>query len=273
MVKNIIAFEDDGALRQQLEKIFFPIRQEFHLINTFPDARQVLEHVKTYKPEAVLMDIQMLDDDDGLVALYQIKQHFPEVKVMMLTMFDNDDKIFNAICLRADGYMLKSDFSSAQIPHEAIRKSLNIIFNNGAYLTPTVAKQILKLYQDETIGDKIKNVKKRFKEIIHKLNNPTTKEMAYQLTKTQIIILQKLVEGKTSAEIAAERFIETAPKRAKREQKKKEKLAEGDTYKEPVPSEDTVNTHIQLIYQKLGVHNRAKAITKAIEEKLVKFHH
>ena len=90
----------------------------------------------------------------------------------------------------------------------------------------------------------------------------------YQLTKTQIIILQKLVEGKTSAE----RFIETAAERAKREQKKKDKLAEGVVYKEPVPSEDTVNTHIQLIYQKLGVHNRAKAITKAIEEKLVKFH-
>jgi len=85
----------------------------------------------------------------------------PDIKVMMLTTFDVDDKVFNAICLGADGYMLKTDFAS-QMPHEAMRKSLRTIFEGGAYLTPSVAKRILNLFSDATIADKIKKVSSFF---------------------------------------------------------------------------------------------------------------
>jgi DNA-binding NarL/FixJ family response regulator len=50
--------------------------------------------VNEYQTDVVLMDLQMLDVDDGLLALYKIKQTVPEVKVLVLTMFDTDQKIF-----------------------------------------------------------------------------------------------------------------------------------------------------------------------------------
>ena len=243
MIKNVIAYEDDFELRHQFDNIFYAIRQEFQLAHSFADAKQVLSHLDKYKPDVVLMDIQMLDEDDGLVALYQIKQHNAQVKVMMLTMFDNDDKVFNAICLGADGYMLKSDFSTAAIPHEAMRKSLRVMFDGGAYLTPTVAKKILRLMTEEGIGEKINRIKTRFKNLITHLTNPDNMEMKYKLTKTQLIVLEKIVEGNTTAEIAELLHV----------------------------SENTVNTHIKAIYNELEVHSRAKVIRKAIEERLVKF--
>jgi DNA-binding NarL/FixJ family response regulator len=241
MIKTIIAYEDDAALRRQFDNIFAAIRQNYRLESSFADAQDVLIHLDKYQPAGILMDIQMLDDDDGLVALYLIKQHAPSVKVLMLTMFDNDDKVFDALCLGADGYMLKSEFSSAQMPHEAIRKSFNIIFEGGAYLTPAVARTILTLIADETIAEKIKKVKNRFQQIITHLTQNNQKDRPYRLTKTQILVLQKIVEGQTTAEIAHEFGV----------------------------TENTVNTHIKAIYSELKVHSRAKVIRKAIKERLV----
>jgi DNA-binding NarL/FixJ family response regulator len=242
VLKTIIAYEDDSALRHQFESIFYALRQEFYLAKTFPDARTVIADIDTYKPDAVLMDIQMLDDDDGLVALYQIKQHSPHIKVLMLTMFDTDDKVFKAICLKANGYMLKSEFSMAAMPHEALRKSLRLIFDDKPHLTPSVAGKILRLFTEDTVGEKIQKVKTFFKELLVQRSNPDNYNMKYKLTKTQVIVLEKIVEGKATSEIAQEMNV----------------------------SENTVNTHIKAVYSELEVHSRAQAVRKAIEEKVVK---
>ena len=241
MVKKVIAYDDNEELLNQFNSIFYTLRQEFQLEATFTDASHVLVHLDKYKPDVVLMDIQMLKDDDGLVALYEIKQHAKDTKVLMLTMFENNDNVLNAICLSADGYMLKSEFSTKEIPHEALRKSLRVIFEGGAYLTPAIAKKILHLFSDESLTDKIKKVKDRFKAILSSRSNPQEKSTDYKLTKTQGIVLEKIVEGKTTEEIAGEMEV----------------------------TENTVNTHIKAIFRELEVHSRAKVIRKAIEEKII----
>ena len=180
------------------------------------------------------MDLQMLEDDDGLVALHKIKQTAPHIKVLVLTMFDADQKIFNAICLGADGYMLKTDFSSDQVPQLAIQKSLATIFNGGAYLTPSVARQIMKLFMDQSIADRVNRVKERFQLIFQK-DVDRQKYREAGLTRMQTNVLEKIIEGKTTFEIA--RGLEV--------------------------TENTVNSHIKAIYSILGVHSRAMAIKKA----------
>jgi DNA-binding NarL/FixJ family response regulator len=240
LAKKIIAYEDDPALRKQLESVFYSIREEYLLLATFPNPKGIEKELREYQPDVVLMDLQMLEDDDGLVALYKIKQTAPLIKVLVLTMFDADQKVFNAICLGADGYMLKSDFSSYQLPHEVMRKSLRTIFDGGAYLTPSVAKQILKLFSDQSIGEKMKKVKERFQELFKKESSG----MKYKnsgLTRMQTLVLEKIIDGKTTAQIAREMEL----------------------------SENTINSHIKAIYATLEVHSRALVIKKAIEQKWV----
>lgn len=242
MNKKVLAYDDEDVLRKQLENLFYALRADFTLAATFAHAALVLEHINTYKPEIILLDIDMRqNEEDGLIALYEIKKHHPDQKVMMLTTFDNDDNVFNAICLGADGYMLKSDFIN-HIPQEVMRRSLNIIFSGGAYLTPTVAKKILHLFRDVNLGNKIQTVVTKFTNIFNQSKNPKQKNMAYKLTQTQEIILEGIAEGKTAIQIAKERSV----------------------------TENTVYTHIKAIYQELGVHTRGEAIRKAIEERLVK---
>ena len=177
------------------------------------------------------------NNEDGLIALHEIKKEHPNQKVMMLTTFDNDDKIFDAICLGADGYMLKTDFVN-HLPHEVMRRSLNIIFSEGAYLTPSVAKKILQLFRDVNIGQKIQMVVERFKKIL----KPNSIEMPYNLKPIQIEILEEIVKGKSVPTIAKEKEM----------------------------FENTINHHIKGIYRELEVHTRSHAVRKAIEEKIIK---
>ncbi len=240
MGKAVIAYEDEPALRKQLENVFYAIREEFNLLESFPNPNDVIEHLSSYKPDIVIMDIQMDSDDDGLNALYRIKNVNPKIKVMMLTTFDVDEKVFNAICLGADGYMLKTDFSSYQLPHEAMRKSLRMIFDGGAYLTPSVAKRILNLFADQSIADKINKVRERFQAIFK--NESRNNKYSSGLTRMQTVVLQKITDGNTTAEIARELQL----------------------------SENTINSHIKAIYGVLEVHSRTKAIKIALEQKWVK---
>lgn len=236
MARRVIVYEDEAVLRKHLESVFYSLREEYLLLDLFPDAENVIEQVESYKPDVVILDIRMINEEDGLYALHKIKSTMPEVKVMMLTTFDNDDKVVNAICLGADGYMLKTDFSGRQLPHEVIRRSLNIIFEGGAYLTPRVAKKILELLSHPSLGDLVRKVRERFSDILNKEGKKP------QLSRMQTIVLQGIVEGKTTSEIAAEHKL----------------------------SENTINTHIKAIYNTMGVHSRATAIKRAIEEKWLK---
>jgi DNA-binding NarL/FixJ family response regulator len=242
MNKKVIAYDDEAVLRKTLENVFVALKTDYTLIATFANATDVLAHVKMHQPDAILLDIEMREnDEDGLLALHAIKKQYPNQKVMMLTTFDNDDKIFNAICLGADGYMLKTDLID-QVPQIVLRQSLNILFADGAYLTPAVAKKILHLFRDKHIGDKIQQVVTRFTNIFNQSKNPKPNNMTYKLTKTQQLILEQIVEGKTAVQIAKDRNV----------------------------SENTVCTHIKAIYQELEVHTRGEAVKKAYEAQLVK---
>ena len=240
MRKSVILYEDEPELRSLLENIFNEMNDEFQLLHSFPHADDVLAHLTLYQPDIILMDIQMNSYDDGIYALYKIKNKSRSTKVMMLTTFDHDDKVFNSIALGADGYMLKSDFSSYKLPQELIRNSLRTIMDGGAYLTPSVAKQILNLFTNNRIPDLIRHVKDRFNALFK--NEASANNLKIRLTRMQKVVLQALADGKTTFEIANELHL----------------------------SPNTINTHIKAIYSLLEVHSRARAIKKAIEYNLVR---
>ena len=42
MTKQVIAYDDEDAMRKQLVNVFYTLRTDFNLINTFPNAVDVL---------------------------------------------------------------------------------------------------------------------------------------------------------------------------------------------------------------------------------------
>lgn len=172
---RILIYEDSPSYRFSLAELLRG-EPDFELVGGYADCRFLREQVESLKPDLVLFDIDM-PHVDGLQGLYLLKHHFPAVHALMLTVFDDNDKVFNAVCLGADGYLLKNTGPQQLIA--AIRE----LFDGGAPMTPSIARKVLKLY-----------TKTGFKP-------PAA---SYDLTDKERGVLTHLVEGLSYKMVAAE---------------------------------------------------------------------
>lgn len=85
------------------------------------------------------MDIDM-PIENGLQGLRNIRAAGNEVSVLMLTVFDDNERVFQAVCHGASGYILK------RTAPDKILEAILEAHNGGAPMTPSVAKQVLKLF-------------------------------------------------------------------------------------------------------------------------------
>ncbi len=108
----------------------------FTVAGTYENAANIDELYRILQPDILIMDIDM-PDVNGLEGLERLKQVYPDAKVLIFTVFEENDKVLNAICLGANGYILKS--SSPEKIIEAIKD----VVNGGAPLTPAIAAKIL----------------------------------------------------------------------------------------------------------------------------------
>jgi DNA-binding NarL/FixJ family response regulator len=159
------------------------------------------------------MDINM-PGFGGLAGLQLIKSQFPEVKVVMLTVFDDNQTVFDAMKAGADGYLLK------KTPPAKLLENLQDVFQGGAAMTASVARQVLQLFAHPPLAQQKND---------------------YQLSEREREVLQWLVNGYSYKMIAGELFI----------------------------SLETVRSHIKKIYEKLHVHSKIEAVTKAFKDKLL----
>ena len=97
----------------------------------------------------------------------------------MLTIFDENDSIFEAICLGADGYLLKHTSPARLL------QSVHDLLDGGSAMTPAVAKKVLQIFQ---------------KTGIRAATN-------YDLTDREKEVLGHLVKGFSYKMVAAEMFI------------------------------------------------------------------
>lgn len=103
MAKKLLIVDDESEICEFL-KSFFEDR-DFQ-VETAPDGTKAFEQVGLFKPDVVLLDIQM-PGMDGLQTLKKIKGVYPQVKVIMVTAVETQEKIEEAMRLGADNYITK----------------------------------------------------------------------------------------------------------------------------------------------------------------------
>ena len=103
MTKKLLIVDDEIEICEFL-KSFFEDRD--YKVATAHDGPGALEQVDRFKPEVVLLDIQM-PGMDGLQTLSKIKGLHPKVKVIMVTAVETQEKIEEAMRLGADNYITK----------------------------------------------------------------------------------------------------------------------------------------------------------------------
>jgi DNA-binding NarL/FixJ family response regulator len=182
---------------------------QFTMVGDYPDCKKCDFYVLRDEPDVVIMDIDM-PGKSGIDGVRMIKEARPETNVVMYTMFEDDDKLFKSLCAGANGYILK------KMEPDKLAQAIIDVIHGGAPMSPSIARRVLHSFQ----GSRIVN---------------------YDLSKREKEILQLLIQGFPTKQIAAELFI----------------------------AFDTVRTHLKNIYTKLHVNCGKEAIVKALRERIV----
>ncbi|GAA0879579.1 response regulator transcription factor [Algoriphagus jejuensis] len=176
MIKLLI-YEDNTQLREGLTMLIDG-SEGFSVQAAFRNCSNVVHEVKTFRPEVILMDIDM-PGVNGLDGLKLVKATDPAVSVLMLTVFDDHQNIFQALLNGANGYILK------KTPPAKLLEYIQEASTGGAPMTASVAAQVLKMFSQ--------------------INLPADK--SYGLSDREKEVLQFLVNGYSYKMIAAEMFI------------------------------------------------------------------
>lgn len=170
---RILIYDDIDQLRESLE-LLLNSAEDFEVVGTFDNCETVADDIPFFKPDIVLMDIDM-PGMSGLEGVKKIRSFNNDVKILMLTVFDDNKNVFTALKFGANGYLLKKTAPDKLI--EYIREA----YNGGAPMSASIATQVLKM----------------FKEIVPPDNN-------YNLSEREKRVLQLLVDGNSYKMVASE---------------------------------------------------------------------
>lgn len=174
---KLLIYEDNPQLREGLTMLING-SEGFEVLAAFKNCNNVTEEVSAWKPDVILMDIDM-PGINGIEGLKKIRQVNDEVKVLMLTVFDDNKNVFQSISSGANGYVLK------KTPPTKLLEYIKEAQSGGAPMTASIATQVLKMFSS--------------------MNNEKGED--YNLSDREKQVLQFLVEGYSYKMIANEMFI------------------------------------------------------------------
>jgi DNA-binding NarL/FixJ family response regulator len=135
---RVVIFEDNPDFIDSLSELINNSRG-IELVAVYNNCKNIIKNVAFHRPDVILMDIDM-PIENGLQGLRSLRSSGNEVIVLMLTVFDDNERVYQAICYGASGYILK------RTAPEKIIDAIHEANTGGAPMTPSVAKQVLKLF-------------------------------------------------------------------------------------------------------------------------------
>ncbi|MDR9417612.1 response regulator [Gracilimonas sp.] len=218
---KVAIVEDHDIFRKRLSELlsFYNEIELVFAVDSGEKCREYLSKAETI-PQVILMDIE-LPGISGIETTFRVKQEYKNIDIIMFTVFEDDDRIFESIQVGATGYMLKDE------PIEKVVSAIKEVIKGGAPISPSIARKVFGL---------MTQLKKEAKA------NPKNSDITpFDLTPSEIKILEKVIEGLTNKEIAEEVIL----------------------------SPWTVKTHVKNIYKKMQVNSRAAAVRLALERKII----
>lgn len=174
-----VLISDDHAIVRDGLRFLLEAQGDIKVIGEAADGREAIRKVKELKPDIVIMDIVM-SELNGIDATEQICKDCPSTRVIMLSMRSSTEPILRSLKAGASGYLLKES---------AGRELVNAIYSvheGKRYLSSKVSDRMLGAYlnKEESLKDPLATLSQREREV-----------------------LQLVVEGRTSAEIAEKLFL------------------------------------------------------------------
>lgn len=166
---SIILADDHAIFRHGIRKIIEGMK-EFQVVGEAADGLELLQLLKTTRPDLIILDISM-PKLRGLEAAEEIKKQNPAVKILILTMHKKKSFVQLGLKAGADGFLLKEDADTE------LFRAIDTILKGKMYLSPLLSDTLRDLALVRTETEK--------------------------LTRREREVLKLLAEGKRPQEIAA----------------------------------------------------------------------
>ena len=176
-----LSLADDHAVVRDGMEALLEAEVDITVVGTAANGREAVRQVQELNPDVVVMDIAM-PELNGIDAAAQIRETCPTTKVIMLSMHDSAEHIFQALKAGAQGYLLKE--SAGREVVTAVRA----VHAGRRYLSHRI---------EETVID----------DYVRQRKAALAESPLERLTSREREVLQLVVEGKSSAQIAETLFI------------------------------------------------------------------
>lgn len=171
----VLLVDDHATVREGL-RFLLKAQDDICVVGTVDNGRSAVSQVPQAPPDVVIMDIAM-PELNGIEATLQIKAKCPAVQVVILSMHSSKEQIFRALQAGANGYLLKETAGLE------VAAAVRAVHAGQRYLSTEVSDKLIDDYIAQRQLDAAKS--------------PLT-----QLSPREREVLQLVVEGKSSVEIA-----------------------------------------------------------------------
>lgn len=173
---------------------------------------ELLKVINTIQPDIILLDIKM-PKMNGVIVAEKILSIYPKIKIIMLTLYGEEGYLKKMIELGVSGFLLKNTNK------EGLERAIKSVMDGNQYFSEELIPFLTKKY----------------------IEKPTTSKNSESLTNRELEILQLIVDGLTTKEIAKKLFL----------------------------SDKTIINHRTNLLSKTSSKNTASLITYALKNQLV----
>jgi DNA-binding NarL/FixJ family response regulator len=159
---QVAIVEDDEEIRANLTHRIGG-SASFRLLRSYPDAESALLDLPRWKPDVVLMDIN-LPGMDGVECVRQLKVKMPGVQFVMLTVYEDGSRLFKSLMAGASGYLLK------RTPPAKLLGAIREAFEGGSPMTPQIARRVVQHFRQlPEPSSELEKLSPREKDVLEQL--------------------------------------------------------------------------------------------------------
>jgi DNA-binding NarL/FixJ family response regulator len=225
---RVLVVDDQAIVRDGLVTVLSLV-PDLQVVGQAADGAEAIAAVDRHVPDVVLMDLRM-PGVDGPTATARIVAEHPGVAVLVLTTYADDDSIVTALRAGARGYLTK-DAGRAEIA-TAVRA---VAAGQSTFDATVGARLVARLAggAGARAGD---GVAAGSAASASPDPGPSLGARFPELTPREVDVLERIADGRTNPQIAAELFL-TVP---------------------------TVKSYVNQVFAKLGVRTRAEAVARVL---------
>jgi DNA-binding NarL/FixJ family response regulator len=122
---------DDHSMVREGLKNLLELDGDIEVIAEAVDGKDCLDKLEVYKPDVLLLDINM-PNMNGLEVLKELKNRKSKLKVLVLTVHNETEYLLKAVDIGINGYVLK-DSESAEL-----KKAIFAVNDGETYIQPSL---------------------------------------------------------------------------------------------------------------------------------------